>query len=120
MSERSSRRRRIRRTRDMRHVRLVDTLPADGRYVPLRVVLAACPGARRAHVAFKNAIHFLLERGELQVVARQGPERARRLYDREQIPFIRAVLEMHRNGLLLDKAVELARKRKRPEQARLF
>jgi len=119
MSENQARAR-IRRSRDMSHVQKVAVLPKDGRYVPLRIFLAAFPGAREQRTRYKNAVHFLLERGDLNVVACHVRQRAKRLYDTDQIPFVRAVIQMHRNGLTLDKAVKIARQRKEIEQGRLF
>lgn len=114
---------RIRRTTEMPHVVLVAERPAGPRYIPLRTMLAACPAAKTNRTRYKNLIHWLVERGALRVVARPGRERARRFYDRDEIPFVRAVLQMHAHGLTLGKAIELARQRHRhadDPQARLF
>lgn len=112
---------RIRRASDMKHVVQVEALPEDNRYIPLRKFMAACPASRENKIKYKNAIHYLVERQFLHVVAKQVNERARRLYDKEQIPFVRAVLSMHQNGLTLDKAVEIAgRRNDHDRKGRLF
>ena len=109
---------RIRRAEKMSHVKLVSALPEDERFIPLRKFLAACPGAKEQKVRFRDAVHYLVERKYLTVVAKPVRERARRLYDREQIPLFRQILAMHRNGLTLEKAYEIASNRLK--QKRLF
>lgn len=67
---------------------------------------------------FRDAVHYLVEGKYLTVVAKPVRERARRLYDREQITLVRQILAMHRNGLTLEKAYEIASNRLK--QKRLF
>jgi hypothetical protein len=109
---------RIRKASAMTHVQVVSELPRDGRYVPLKKFLLACPAARVNKDKVVDAIHYLVERKYLTVVAKPVLKRARRLYDREQIPLVRQMLAMHANGLTLDKAYEIASKRL--DQKRLF
>ncbi|TAJ98586.1 MAG: MerR family transcriptional regulator [Candidatus Manganitrophaceae bacterium] len=111
---------RVRRTRDMKHVKLVEVLPEDGRYIPLKAFMAACPASKENKVRYKNIIHYLLERQYLDVIAKQVRERARRLYNRDQIPLVRQMVAMHQNGLTLEKAYEIARRRHREKEGRLF
>lgn len=111
---------RIRRTREMKHVKLVDVLPTDERYVPLRRFLAGCPASKENKVHYRNIIHYLLERRYLDVIAKQVRQRARRLYNRDQIPLVRQMVAMHKNGLTLEKAYEIARRRQQEKEGRLF
>lgn len=104
----------------MTHVKLVDVLPTDEKYIPLRRFLAGCPGSKDNKVHYRNIVHYLLERQYLDVIAKQVRDRARRLYNRDQIPLVRQMVAMHRNGLTLEKAYEIARRREMEKEGRLF
>lgn len=104
----------------MNHVKFVDEFPADERYIPLRRFLAGCPASKENRIQYRNTIHYLLERRYLDVVAKQVRERARRLYNRDQIPLVRQMVAMHQNGLTIEKAYEIARRRQQEKEGRLF
>jgi type II secretory pathway component PulF len=54
------------------------------------------------------------------VIAKQVLERARRLYNRDQIPLVRQMVAMHKNGLTLEKAYEIPRRRQQEKEGRVF
>lgn len=116
-------RERIRKTEHMKHVTFVESPPDPRRYVSLRHFMAACPASKKDKVAYRNAIHYLLEKKLLTVTAIQKKERARRYYDQEEIPLVRQALAIHREGIMLDKAFKMAVRRtktKTPQQTSLF
>ncbi len=116
-------RERIRKTENMQHVTFVQSPPDPSRYISLRNFMAACPASKKDKVAYRNAIHYLLEKKLLTVTAIQKKVRAKRFYDRNEIPIVRQALAIHREGILLDKAFKIAinRIKKKPtQQASLF
>lgn len=116
-------RQRIRKTENMKHVTFVESAPDPTRYVSLRNFMAACPASKKDKIAYRNAIHYLLEKKLLTVIAIRRKYRARRFYDREQIHLVRQALAIHKDGLLLDIAFNIAKNRmknKITQQTSLF
>ncbi len=117
-------RKRIRKATEMRHVKIVSDPPDSSEYISLRQFMAGIPASRKDKVGYKNAIHYLLERELMTGIAIPRRQRARRYYRRDEISVVRAALAIHRNGIMLDKAYEMAKRRRQEEkevpQAKLF
>jgi len=117
-------RKRIRKATEMRHVKVVNNPPDSAEYISLREFMAGIPASKKDKVGYKNAIHYLLERELVTGIAIPRRQRARRYYRRDEIHVVRAALAIHRNGVMLDKAYEMAKRRGQKEkegpQAKLF
>lgn len=113
----------IRRTGDMRHVKKVDHLPKDGRFLRLRQFLFACHAPLEEIKTYSNAIQYLLSRGKISAIAKPGRQRATVRYDKNETTLVSTMVALHRKGYEWDAAQAIAASRlnkQSDQQDRLF
>jgi|GEM_PF-7126947 len=113
----------IRRTAEMRHVKKVDQLPNDGRFLRLRQFLFACHAPLTETKTYSNAIQYLLSRGKISAIAKPGRQRATVRYAKEETTLVSMMVALHKKGYEWDAAQAIAASRLNKnsgQQDRLF